>query len=331
MESCLLSICIPTYNRLWKLSKQVNDLLSVADDRFNIVVSDNNSTDGTKEYLFSLSSNKRVRALYQEGVSSAQNIANAISSANGTFSMLLLDKDSIDISGLQLFLDTLEKTSAKVGFCKLDQNDNGNASCLLLKPNNNLVSIAYLCRHPSGYFYNSEIARKEMIQCSTLVEQEFPFTWDVVFTHMASRYDALIYSFPFMYSETDQEGTVIKSLTYNISNLWFAPNKVVSRYLCFLKDLDSLLISNTIKSHIRIRLFHHCFRVATIGYSSVLSNPELCIHYGISCKQIPYNELLLYSKEVLKSLRNHGYNGLLLFLLYGYNKISILLYHIKRR
>jgi len=44
----LLSICIPTYNRKDKLRKLLKELDVYNKQKFNIIISDNASTDGTE-------------------------------------------------------------------------------------------------------------------------------------------------------------------------------------------------------------------------------------------------------------------------------------------
>jgi O-antigen/teichoic acid export membrane protein/GT2 family glycosyltransferase len=54
----VLSICIPTYNQVQYLPVSIHSALSQEYDSFEIVVSDNQSTDGTAEYLNTLSDDR---------------------------------------------------------------------------------------------------------------------------------------------------------------------------------------------------------------------------------------------------------------------------------
>jgi len=55
-----VSIIIPTYNRLSKLKNAINSVLSQTYENFEIIIIDNNSTDGTEEYIYSLN-NKKIK------------------------------------------------------------------------------------------------------------------------------------------------------------------------------------------------------------------------------------------------------------------------------
>lgn len=51
MSAPLLSICIPTYNRKVKLARAIDSALSQDYDNFEVIVSDNCSTDGTEAFI----------------------------------------------------------------------------------------------------------------------------------------------------------------------------------------------------------------------------------------------------------------------------------------
>lgn len=52
--------CVVTYNRIKKLKKCIESLLLHSYQNFDIVVVDNGSSDGTREYLKELSENNRI-------------------------------------------------------------------------------------------------------------------------------------------------------------------------------------------------------------------------------------------------------------------------------
>ena len=326
MNNCLLSICIPTYNRLFKLKQQIDCLLSLDDPRFEIVVSDNQSTDGTIEYLKSIN-NTKLKVLHQDSVSSARNITNALINADGDFALLLLDKDSLSIEGLPEILDYLSNTTAKAGFCRLDIKEREGEGCAFLEPSESFPKNAYLCRHPSGYFYHSKEMKIELEDSEELIQKEFPFIWDVVFTHMASKYDTLIVKIPFMSSESDYEGTKIKSLTYNVNNLWFSPEQVTNRYLFFLNDLGTISLSDELKNKTRYKLMRDCFRNSTIQYAWVLSNHDLCLHYGIPNTRLSVKNMFKIAQSVYNKLKMSGYNKWLYRLLL-YTRLRIMYYSL---
>lgn len=92
-----LSICIPTYNRAAHLANCLNSIIlcnSQSDFKFQICVSDNNSTDGTEEVVRGAQSSVDIK--YHKNSSNLgipRNFLNVVSMADGDFVWLIGDDD----------------------------------------------------------------------------------------------------------------------------------------------------------------------------------------------------------------------------------------------
>lgn len=312
----ILSICIPTFNRLDKLKIQVENLLSVNDNRFNIVVSDNSSTDGTNEFLHSIK-DERLVIVKQSHVSGIENIMKSLYSATAIFALLLLDKDKINITYLPKLLDDLKNTKASYGYCSLQvQNKIDKSTNYLMCSYRNFLKMAYPCNHPSGYFYKTERLKSEIFSVQKLIKKNFPFIPDVLFAHFASNNDALIINYPVVYTETQADAAAKKSFTYIGKNVWFAPDKVVERYQIFLNDLESIKVEVGWKIKLRNLLIRRCFSSGTISYAQIMSNIDICTHYGVEPQSFSYKEVVRFNNQILDSLRK-GYNNICTFSLYA--------------
>lgn len=87
------SVVIPTYNRLSDLRRAIDSVLRQPYGNFEIVVSDNQSTDGTRSYVTSISNNRVRYFSTPHHVPVQRNIQYAISKASGTYVVLLGDDD----------------------------------------------------------------------------------------------------------------------------------------------------------------------------------------------------------------------------------------------
>jgi glycosyltransferase involved in cell wall biosynthesis len=88
----IFSIVIPTYNRLDLLKRALSSVWGQRREDYEVIVVDDGSTDGTREWL--LTQDKRVRAITQEnsGPGAARNIG--IREARGDY-VALLDSDDL--------------------------------------------------------------------------------------------------------------------------------------------------------------------------------------------------------------------------------------------
>ena len=89
-----LSVLIPVYNEKYTIEKCLNSVLdaNIGDLELEIIISDNNSNDGTKEILSKIN-NKKVKILYRdENKGKGANIKNALKEAEGDL-ILFQDAD----------------------------------------------------------------------------------------------------------------------------------------------------------------------------------------------------------------------------------------------
>ena len=80
-----ISILIPVFNEIDRIEKCINDVLSVDIEHFDkeIIISDNNSNDGTKEYLKNIR-DKKIKVLFQKiNNGKGSNLRNALKYATG--------------------------------------------------------------------------------------------------------------------------------------------------------------------------------------------------------------------------------------------------------
>lgn len=106
-DNKVLAICIPTYNRCEGVCTLVNHLLSCDDTRFCVHVSDNCSTDATLKQLTAIPDYRLSITSTTSKIPAYDNYHNAIVTAPARYAILLLDKESLDISLIADFIDFL--------------------------------------------------------------------------------------------------------------------------------------------------------------------------------------------------------------------------------
>lgn len=112
----LISIYIPTHNRLELLKRAVGSVLNQTYKSIEVIICDDGSSDGTKEYLHNLSScDSRVKYIRNEkpkGACNARN--NCINIAKGEYITGLDDDDYFHDKRIEIFINKL-----KVSDCNL--------------------------------------------------------------------------------------------------------------------------------------------------------------------------------------------------------------------
>jgi len=90
MDNEMISVIIPTYNRVHHLKKAVSSVIDQSYRNIDIVIVDDGSTDDTRSYVRSLNSDIRYIAIPHSGVSAARN--RGIEAASGEW-IAFLDSD----------------------------------------------------------------------------------------------------------------------------------------------------------------------------------------------------------------------------------------------
>src|SRR4051812_6017095 len=94
VPSMLFSVVVPTYNRLYLLSRALETVCAQTHADFEIIIVDDGSTDGTREWLASHGAPVPVRVLEQSnrGPGAARNLG--IREARGDY-IAFLDSDDL--------------------------------------------------------------------------------------------------------------------------------------------------------------------------------------------------------------------------------------------
>jgi len=138
MQNSLITVYIPTYNRLALLQRAIDSVINQSWQNFEIIIVDDNSTDGTQTYLKELSSNDaRIRYFLKSensGACISRNIA--IENAKGKFITGLDDDDYFLPNRLIEFLNYWSKKNKNTialtsGYQKSNNNSLKNKPMLI--------------------------------------------------------------------------------------------------------------------------------------------------------------------------------------------------------
>ena len=131
VEQPLFSIAIPTYNRLEYLKKAVGSALNQTYQNIEIVVLNNASIDGTKEYLDKISkTDNRIKVVnHKRNLGCVENIKNISKHVSGKYLNVLSDDDCLETTFVKEAVHDLDADdTATVWYCRakiIDENGKG--------------------------------------------------------------------------------------------------------------------------------------------------------------------------------------------------------------
>ena len=156
----LLSICIPTYNRLEQIKRQVEFFIfeGVLEKDIELIVSNNCSTDGTTEYLERINEkyNGKLMVINQKtNLGSTGNAEKCIEIASGEYVWLVGDDDYLFPNIINMILNLIEMHN-EVAWIFLKSNCRRGNEILDL---HTLDSV-------KGYYKNGFELFKEILKCT---------------------------------------------------------------------------------------------------------------------------------------------------------------------
>ncbi len=155
----VLSICIPTYNRIAELSEIVDALLTIDSNEFEIVITDNMSTDNTKEKMLSYKDSRVRYCCNTEALPPFVNMIHSIFNAQGKYALYCNDRDVVYPEKIPSLIELLRQkdfafvyTSAKRTQSEMVVFDSGFESLM----NHSCI------HHPTGMIYNRTLIGEKL-------------------------------------------------------------------------------------------------------------------------------------------------------------------------
>ena len=333
MKQYVLSICIASYNRKDIIVSDVKKYLSLDDTRFQVIVQDDGSTDGTFQELEKIKDSRLKLRKNKVNLGGLQNAKAALDNNDESEYVLNLnDKDCIAPNVMPTFLDYLEENTPYYGYVDLS-NDKPIYVESVKKGIDALSKISYLCKHPSGFFWRSDLFHEEINKdYYKQLPPKFDYQFDLMYAHCAVRYDGVIVYMPLIinsFMRPELAGN--KSYTYSEENIFFGVPKRLETYEIFLKDIPILDTDEKTKSRIQYVVTHRFAGFVTTLARYFLKHSEVCYHYNLTPRLVSFWEmeknlisvLSLYWKYILYSNRfSATIKTLMIFLRFSKNSLK---------
>lgn len=160
LDSKILSICIPTYNRPKVLLNSINHSSINNYSDYEIVITDNSNNDETQDMLKQINDNRIKYFRNPTNLGVVFNILNVLSKAEGVFLLLVSDEDYIDTENLILFLKQVKLKSDSIPNLILTSVRNSNKELLVHYPDkklkksfNSFYNLTYKSTEISGIIF----------------------------------------------------------------------------------------------------------------------------------------------------------------------------------
>lgn len=327
-----LCFCIPTYNRCQQVTRLIKSILSCSDQRISIVVLDNGSTDETMACLNEINDERLSVMTNGENKGALFNMINVLAKSNGKFAIYSTDQDHINPELIPDFISYLSSQTNIVcgGYCLFPHDKNHkDTGGVYAKGIDALKHFAYLGRHPTGYFFNTDLLKGTEI-LTKYSDYEFVdlFPLEFVFADISLQGDGLIYQKQLFSPEMSGSISKNKSATTDgkQKSSFFHPFSRLKLASSYSRHAFKLPLNEDEKMDIISIIFIRGLLASTIGFKGVISNKDLCEHYYMISRNVSIWEMLNIAFNYVNGFINNTrkyYSTSVMSQLYFYSKLLV--------
>lgn len=303
----ILSICIPTFNRGFHVLELVNDILATKLKDIEIIVLDNASTDTTRKLLEQVSDGRLRYIRNENNIGGKLNAVKVLFEPRGTYSMLCLDRDSINVSQLFNLCSFLKQHDIALGYCVL-QTTNDDDFTVFKGGFESLLKMAYLSKHPTGNIYRTSLL-KALIDYNDVKSEffDFDFIHEFINSRLSSSGMSAIVNLPIIetgYFNSKKDFALSGSHSFREGNLYFKPSKRVDHLLLYLDDIAQMNLTVLQEYRLKRRVLLQAMVYSTLSYRKFMRDEFVCSHYNIKIVHISYIQFLPILYSLIKSYIN---------------------------
>ncbi len=286
-----VSFCIPVYNQADSVCRVVKELLKIPNKDFQIVVSDNASTDGTIEKLMDISDSRLKIVVNKENVGAKRNWCCALEAGDGDYLYLVMGRDNLNPSRVDFLIRTLE--IAKKGGIKLLEDCSFLCGSKMRVYTGLDAAKEFLkIGHPTGLIFERqayhEIKKRKKY---FMLPVTYPELW--IKRDLLLRHNSAAYIPGRVYDGTHNIDLAKVKSTYEDTNIpHYHPAKVVEVYTYVLNMADKFDFTEKEYNDFFISTYEQIMWRVSAYWKERMESPKWAGHYSYEVRHVKKKELL---------------------------------------
>lgn len=304
MSDIAVSFCISSYNRYETLNELILKLLSVNSNRFDVVVCDDCSQDGTVEKIKEIKDQRLKIYVNQSNVGGPANIYHSLDCGDGKYLFYINECDNVNSRKVKKLISIIDQLEEKnVAFAQCYSNMDTLFDYEIFKAGEETL-LEFACKivHPTGYIFSRKIWHS-VPKRSIFFEKECygDYGLTLVSAIISLKYKgAKIYGDICDVKRRRIDFSKEKSRYYQKKKdqrLWYFPDVQWRELMIAYKFLKRINIRESIIENLLQKRYEEALYRIVIGYKDIISDPRNTIHYNM---EVPQNSIIVK----LKSLKN---------------------------
>ena len=309
-----LSFCIPEYNNSDAAYKLVTQLLANADDRFQVVVLDDASTDDTFERLMTIKDDRIKLCRNQTNLGAKLTWCRALELGDGEWLYLVMGRDKLDADNIGKLIEMLDDCSEKNVGCIADRKLPGR-----IHIKNLYDGVQYFLKfgdHPTGAIFKREAFfsinnRKKYFQLA-FAYPEIYIKRDILCSGYAG---AIVNSNVYTGKVNIDKAKIVSCFEKNKEVLYWYPQRQTEQFVHVVKmiEYDHKFHFNSSESDaLYLKNWKLLMKKVSFAWKGFNEDKEWTAHYGKECRTVTKKEMmcniLSAYKTVHRFYRRHNWN-----------------------
>ena len=308
-DQLIVSFCIPVYNNAEAARKIVEGLLVSDDERFEVVVCDDASTDNAEELLYGIKDKRFRYCRNEKNLGAHKNWLHTLELGRGEWLYLVMGRDKLYGENIGRVIELLECARQNNITCLKDRT--GGEFCEY-RGIDAMISFVR-SDHPTGLIFSREKflsvpKRHYYIEIPDMYREAY-IEHDLLFMGGGAYINSGVYKIEVVTDTVEQKSTVENGI--DIDETFYAPPKRTAHFFRMIDLIDS---DNIFTHDDKDKYFCERFRALLSHVSLTLraycKNPQWQAHYGQKVRHIGMFEMIRNifraHRESIKHLKEKG-------------------------
>lgn len=313
MSGYIVSFCIPVYESAEVAYQIASDLLKSPDERFQVVISDDQSKDNTVSRLLDIEDSRLKVCVNAQKAAATLNWWNALENGDGEWLYLVMGRDKLRVDGIPHLIEKCLWAERR-GIALMKDREIGVGGVL---SRYNAYESFGMQDHPTGIIFAREhyrrIEKRKKYFESFDTYPEIGIACELIRHFSSAICDCRVFS-----TELYIDRSMVRSrLQVNAKSQFFFPNRRIQQ----IREIIDLIVNDnllTVKERERLVLSrcYLLFMQVSEHWKEWMSNEENVRHYGLEKRPVDVNEevknIKYAEKEINAFLNKYSWYGMIM-------------------
>lgn len=294
MNEVILSFCISSYNRYEVLKELVLELLSVESDKFDVIICDDCSSDGTVEKISRIEDKRLKIFVNEENIGGPLNICRSLDRGDGKYIFYINERDNVNPKKVEKLISVLEDLEREnVAFARCIYMEDLPLDYQIFEAKKDAV-LEFACHivHPTGYIFKRNMWEM-VLNRHIFFEKECygDYGLTLVSAILSKKYCGAVIGGDICDIKRERINFSKEKSRYlkkkNDQRMWYSPEAQWRELMITYKFSKKLNVKKECIDELICRRYYEYLYRIVVDYKQIISRPSNTEHYNIKVVRSP--------------------------------------------